>query len=212
MGNMASVIDFHRKLRFFMVIWFQNSNSAFRSVFHGKRWRIPIFRSLVTIFHGSRLPERATPVGYAALIDAFALAVPMPRTLSAIGPRHKQYAAGRLAYLHTAPCAAGQPGRTPDLRPQIRRARSPRPESAVPRHRPRADRSIVQATPTGTYARRSWFLYEWLLGTNARPARSRQRRLRHRRRSGPAMGGGRKDIDTPPRQKQPARHARLLSR
>ena len=33
----------------------------------------------------------AAPVGYAALIDAFHLRVPLPRTLSAIGPRHKQY-------------------------------------------------------------------------------------------------------------------------
>jgi hypothetical protein len=24
--------------------------------------------------------------------------------------------------------------------------------------------AIVKATPTGTYARRAWFLYEWLLG------------------------------------------------
>lgn len=49
------------------------------------------FSEPVTTFHGSRLPERATPVGYAALIDALGLKVPMPRTLSAIGPRHKSY-------------------------------------------------------------------------------------------------------------------------
>ena len=49
------------------------------------------FSEPVTIFHGSRLPERATPVGYAALIDAHSLKVPMPRVLSAIGPRHKEY-------------------------------------------------------------------------------------------------------------------------
>jgi hypothetical protein len=49
------------------------------------------FSEPVTIFHGSRLPERAKPVGYAALIDAFNLKVPTPRTLSAIGPRHKEY-------------------------------------------------------------------------------------------------------------------------
>lgn len=49
------------------------------------------FSEPVTTFHGSRLPERATPVGYPALIDALDLKVPMPRTLSAIGPRHKSY-------------------------------------------------------------------------------------------------------------------------
>src|SRR5665213_839431 len=49
------------------------------------------FSEPVTIFHGFRLPERATPVRYAALIDVYGLKVPMPRALSAIGPRHKEY-------------------------------------------------------------------------------------------------------------------------
>ncbi len=39
------------------------------------------------------MPEAAVPVGYAALIDAYDLAVPMPMTLAAIGPRHKVYQA-----------------------------------------------------------------------------------------------------------------------
>src|SRR5690242_11016675 len=49
------------------------------------------FSGPVTIFHDLRLPEQATPAGYAALIDAFRLQVPLPRALSAIGPRHKEY-------------------------------------------------------------------------------------------------------------------------
>lgn len=65
------------------------------------------FSEPVTTFHGSRLPERATPVGYAALIDAIGLKVPMPRTLSAVGPRHKSYQQdGWQIY---TPRAAGQP-------------------------------------------------------------------------------------------------------
>src|SRR6516164_1841606 len=52
------------------------------------------FSEPVTIFHERQLPERATPVGYAALIDAFLatpsrLCVPLPRQLSAIGGRHR---------------------------------------------------------------------------------------------------------------------------
>ena len=49
------------------------------------------FSGPVTIFHDRRLPEQAVPVGYAALIDALHLRVPLPRILSAVGPRHKQY-------------------------------------------------------------------------------------------------------------------------
>jgi hypothetical protein len=47
------------------------------------------FSGPVTIFHEKALPEMGTPTGYAALIDAYGLAVPLPRTLSAIGQHHK---------------------------------------------------------------------------------------------------------------------------
>ncbi|MCW2319307.1 hypothetical protein M2322_004882 [Rhodoblastus acidophilus] len=47
----------------------------------------------MTVFHDRRLPEEAQPVGYAALIGAFGLAVPIPLTLAAIGQRHKIYEA-----------------------------------------------------------------------------------------------------------------------
>lgn len=43
----------------------------------------------VTVFQERRLPERATPAGYSALIEACGLSVPLPRTLSAIGERHR---------------------------------------------------------------------------------------------------------------------------
>src|SRR3954447_25317605 len=52
------------------------------------------FSGPVTVFHDRSLPERATPAGYAALIDAFLAApsgpsVPLPRQLSAVADRHR---------------------------------------------------------------------------------------------------------------------------
>ena len=47
------------------------------------------FSGPVSVFHDRRLPETAVPAGYAALIDAYKLAVPIPRTLSAIGTKHR---------------------------------------------------------------------------------------------------------------------------
>ena len=47
------------------------------------------FSGPVTIFHERRLPEVGTPAGYAALINAYRLAVPLPRQLAAIGTRHR---------------------------------------------------------------------------------------------------------------------------
>src|SRR5437016_9304468 len=47
------------------------------------------FSGAVTIFHERALPERATPAGYSALIEAYGLRVPLPRTLSATGEHHR---------------------------------------------------------------------------------------------------------------------------
>ncbi len=47
------------------------------------------FSGPITVFHERRLPQRATPAGYAALIDAYGLQVPLPRTLSGTGERHR---------------------------------------------------------------------------------------------------------------------------
>jgi hypothetical protein len=122
------------------------------------------FSGPVTIFHDRRLPERATPVGYAALIDALRLRVPAPRTLSAIGPRHKQYQQDgwRFYTPRHAPEASLDGHLTFALKYEgldlgvlkaLFRAAGPAPLEA-----------IVRAKPTGAYARRAWFLYEWLLG------------------------------------------------
>ncbi len=43
----------------------------------------------MTVLQESCLPITATLAGYSALIDAYGLAVPLPRTLSAIGERHR---------------------------------------------------------------------------------------------------------------------------
>jgi hypothetical protein len=47
------------------------------------------FSGSVSVFHDRRLPAAAVPAGYAALIDAYKLPVPVLRTLSAIGTRHR---------------------------------------------------------------------------------------------------------------------------
>jgi hypothetical protein len=119
----------------------------------------------VTIFHEQRLPEAATPAGYATLIDVFRLHVPLPRTLSAIGPRHKQYKQdGWHIYTPRHAPAADLDGHLTfalkyegldlGILKALFRTTGPAPIEA-----------IVRATPTGNYARRIWFLYEWLLGS-----------------------------------------------
>jgi hypothetical protein len=120
------------------------------------------FSGPVTVFHERRLPERATPAGYAALIDAYRLQVPIPYILTAIAGRHKviERDGWRLLTPRHAPAATLEGHLTFALKyegldlavlKRLFMATGPAPVEA-----------LVHATPTGSYARRIWFLYEWL--------------------------------------------------
>ena len=69
-----------------------------------------------------------------------------------------------MANAHAASRAIGGPRRSSNLRPQIRG-----PDLTILKRLFRqvgagAIAALVRAKPTGSYARRIWFLYEWLTG------------------------------------------------
>src|SRR6185436_13224989 len=106
--------------------------------------------------------ERATPAGYAALIHRYALAVPLPRTLSAIGEHHRlvQREGWHILTPRHAPQADLEGHLTfalkyegLDLAALNRLFRTVGAAGIA---------ELVRRKPTGTYARRIWFLYEWL--------------------------------------------------
>lgn len=122
------------------------------------------FSGPVSVFHERRLPERATPVGYAALIDAFQLKVPLPRTLSATGERHRITEQGgwRVLTPRHAPHQTLEGHLTFGLKYEgLDLAVLKRLFQSTG---PREIQAIVREKPTGSYARRLWFLYEWLTG------------------------------------------------
>lgn len=122
------------------------------------------FSGPVPVFQERRLPERATPVGYSALIEACGLSVPLPRTLSAIGERHRVLEEGGWRIL--TPRHAPHPTLEGHLTFALKYEgldlavlkRIFLTVGAAPIE------VLVRQTPTGTYARRLWFLYEWLIG------------------------------------------------
>ncbi|MGH9477441.1 MAG: Fic family protein [Terriglobales bacterium] len=122
------------------------------------------FSGPVTVFQEQQLPERATPAGYAALIDAYHLRVPLPRALSAIGEHHRvRIEAGWQIFTpRHAP--------SPDLEGHLVFALKYEGLDLAILKRlfaalaPADIEAIVKTKPTGSYARRLWFLYEWLLG------------------------------------------------
>jgi len=120
------------------------------------------FSGPVTVFHERHLPEKATPAGYAALIDAYRLDVPLPRMLSAIGTRHRVTESGgwRIRTPRHQPSADIEGHLTFALKYEgIDLAVLKRLFLAC---RPEEISDIVRQTPTGAYARRIWFFYEWL--------------------------------------------------
>jgi hypothetical protein len=120
------------------------------------------FSGPVTVFHSRRLPETATPAGYAALIDAFKIQAPLPNTLSATGARHRLIESGswRILTPRHAPLPTLEAHLTFALKYEgLDLAVLKRLFEAVgAKH----IEDIIRSKPTGTYARRIGFLYEWL--------------------------------------------------
>ncbi|WP_226895848.1 Fic family protein [Polymorphobacter sp. PAMC 29334] len=118
----------------------------------------------VNDFHELPLAEAGTPAGYAALISRYDLAVPLPARLTAIAQRHHPVSTDR--WLMQTPRHA--PGN--DLAEQLTHAlRYEGVDLAVLSALfgvidPADIAAIVAAAPTGAYARRIWFLYEWQTG------------------------------------------------
>lgn len=122
------------------------------------------FSGAITLFQERRLPEKAIPAGYSALIDAYDLPVPLPRTLSAISKHHKTYEDGKWRILtpRHAPKANLEGHLTFALKYEgldltvLKRLFAETGPTEI--------EALVRAKPTGRYARRIWFLYEWLMG------------------------------------------------
>ncbi len=122
------------------------------------------FSGPVTVFQERRLPERAVPAGYSALIGAYDLSVPLPRSLSATGERHRLVEEGGWRIL--TPRHAPHPTLEGHLTFALKYEGL---DLAVLKRLflttgPAEIEALVDAKPTGGYARRIWFLYEWLTG------------------------------------------------
>jgi len=117
-----------------------------------------------TAFQGFiSLPEGATLAGYSALIDSHNLKIPAPDRLCVIGTKHKKFTQGRWRFF------------TPRHQPPetlyghlIFALKYEGIDLAVLNAlfhtiEVRELETIIRTEPTGSYSRRLWFLWEWLL-------------------------------------------------
>jgi len=120
---------------------------------------------IVSEFHGRRLPEPGRLAGYAALMRAYELEAPLRHRLYAIGARHRVVTTPDWQLL--------TPRHVPDdtLVGHLTFALKWEGLDLCVLKRlflkvgPKAVAAIVRSQPTGSYARRIWFIYEWLLST-----------------------------------------------
>jgi len=122
-----------------------------------------LFSGRVSVFQESRLPETAIPVGYAALIGAFDLQVPLPLILCAIGARHKVYEQSdwRIYTPRHEPLATFEGHLVFALKYEgLNLALLKRFFEVID---PVELEGMIKAKPNSSYMRRIWFLYEWLL-------------------------------------------------
>ncbi|MBN2498662.1 MAG: Fic family protein [Deltaproteobacteria bacterium] len=122
------------------------------------------FSDPLIVFRDRRLPERARPAGYSALIEGYGLRVPLPRTLLAIGQHHRIIEADgfRILTPRHAPHATLEGHLTFALKYEgVDLAIL---KCLFLKTGPGPIESMVRRKPTGSYVRRIWFLYEWLCG------------------------------------------------
>jgi len=115
------------------------------------------------VFHGRKLPEKASVVGYAAIIATLELPVPMPNTIALISEKHKTYQTDEWKVL----TPRHQPEET--LYQQLvfalkyegihllffKKLFKKLPEEEII--------SLLKNKTTGQYTRKVWFLFEWLM-------------------------------------------------
>lgn len=115
-------------------------------------------------WRGRRLPEPGRLAGYAALIEALSLQVPLPRVPTMISERHvvDEIDGWRVLTPRHSPDDTLADHLTFALKHEgVDLAVLSKVFESVG---PRKIEALVEDTPTGAYARRIWYLYEWLMG------------------------------------------------
>jgi len=121
------------------------------------------FSQEITVFHGRSAPERGNIAGYAAIIDALKLSVPLPHTLVLISKKNRRYE--KEGWKVFTP--KHQPGDS--LYKQLVFALKYEGINLLlfkclfSKLGKKKAKELLQIEPTGQYSRKIWFLYEWLM-------------------------------------------------
>lgn len=130
------------------------------------------FSRIAPVFHGKKLPEEATVVGYSAIIDTLQFNIPFPTTIAIISNQNKKY--------HNENWVVYPKPYLPDDSTELTEMESLHKQlvfalkyeginllvfKKLTQHcTPNQLNELVRIEPSGQYTRRIWFLIEWLTG------------------------------------------------
>ena len=127
---------------------------------------IKCFSPRLSVFHGRTVPEDGVIVGYGAIIDVFKLAVPIPNKLSFVSSKNRKfekdewkvypakYNPDENLYKQLIFALKYEGVNLLVLKKLFEVLSSVEMEE------------MIQQENLGSYSRRIWFLYEWLIGKN----------------------------------------------
>lgn len=113
---------------------------------------------------GLVVPEHAQPAGYAALIAAYDLRFPAPESFIAIGEKHTYRTEGHWRVLTPRYLPAATVSAHLEFALRHEGVNLAVLNALFKVIQPEVIENWVRAEPTGQYARRIWFLFEWLTG------------------------------------------------
>ncbi|HAH22663.1 MAG TPA: cell filamentation protein Fic [Prolixibacteraceae bacterium] len=124
------------------------------------------------VFHGRKVIEQGTIMGYAAIIHALNLKIPLPESIALVCNQSKKYQTQEwnifpLIYL---PVISEQVTEIEALYKQLVFALKYEGvnllvfSSLIKHYKPKKLSELIHIEPTGQYSRRIWFLIEWITG------------------------------------------------
>jgi Fic/DOC family protein len=119
---------------------------------------------VLSSYRGRPLPERAWPVGYAALIDRYRLQVVVPQRLTAVSLRYRKSQTPEWLLLSNKAAPEDSLGGHLTAALKWEGVNLGVLASLFAVVEPDALTDFITAKPKGAYHRRVWFLYEWITG------------------------------------------------
>lgn len=117
----------------------------------------------ITVFHGRKVPEEGTLVGYGALMHKYDLKVPIPEVLSLISAKNRQYKTDQWQVYTSRHLPDDNLYKQLVFALKYEGVNLLLLKKLFGQLNDKEVIELLQKEPTGQYSRRLWFLYEWLL-------------------------------------------------